>query len=355
MKYLFSIIVLLSSLTATASEKDSCEWIFIYYALYDNDLSRYSDSILLQLSTAAKYENVRVVFQVDKDDSMGMFRYSIGPNGVTTEAIPSEVITSRKQLSNYLDWVNKSYEFDKSAVFFLDHGGGLNEVGQDLQPDSTFLKTNDIRASLSRFNRKNKKTIDLLYLQVCAKASIEPLYEFHDVSSYTLASQKLIGAPNYYYECLFQFANNHPQLNGGDLAQSIATCEQNDMIESLTCIDNGKFDEAKSAFRALNIELNKRGSLTFTQAPLHFDYSKDRYWDLMDFLACLDLQTEAEKEARDRLKGAVKTLVYQKFDATNSPDKFSGISIASLSKDRIRRYWCMRFYREFKMDRLPIE
>lgn len=355
MKYTLSIVMIFSALYSSATPKDTCDWIFIYYAPYDNNLSQYSDSILNQLSTASQYENIRVVFQVDKADSLGMYRYSIGPNGTAVDTISSEESTSGKQLSSYLDWVNTTYVFSRSAVFFLDHGGGLNEVGQDLQPDSTYLKTQDIRKSLRRFNKKNKQQIDLLYLQVCAKASIEPLYELHDLAAYTLASQKLLGAPNYYYEGLFNYAHNHPELNGDHLGLIIPSRDRQDMFESLTCIDNSKFAKVKSDFKTLVSELNQRGEISLTRHPKYFDYSNDRYWDLIDFLDCLNLKTNEEKTARDNLKTSIQELIDRKYVPNGLTDIYCGISIAALSKDRIRAYWSMRFYRDFKMDRLPLE
>ncbi|PWL29614.1 MAG: hypothetical protein DCO96_07595 [Fluviicola sp. XM-24bin1] len=194
-----------------ASEKDSCDWIFIYYAPYDNDLSAHSDTILAQLSTASKYDNVRVVFQLDTDDTLGMYRYSISPSGVHIDTIPSEESTSNEQLQDYFNWIGDNFAFRNSAIFFLDHGGGLDEVGQDLYPDSTFIKVPDIRNVLLSFKYENNVLIDLIYLQVCAKASIEPLYELSEIADYTLACQRYLGAPNYYYKGMLQHVAKIPR------------------------------------------------------------------------------------------------------------------------------------------------
>lgn len=348
-------LALFCSLGTSANPKDSCEWLFIYWAPYDNNLSGHSDTIIAQLSAASQYTNIRVVLQVDTDDSLGMYRYSISPNGVHIDTIPSEKSTSEEQLASYLDWTQEHFSFKRSAVFFLDHGGGLDEVGQDLHPDSTFLTTKTIRRCLKRFNRKNKRLIDLLYLQVCSKSSIEPLYEFHDISKFSLASQKLLGAPNYYYEALFNYVHRHPELMGNHLGRIIASRDREDMFESLTCIDNSKFGKVKADFRRLATELNKRGEVTFSRAPMHFDYGNDRYWDLIDFLDCLDLKNQSEINSRDTLKTSINELIESKFVHQNRPDNFSGISIAALSKDRVRSYWHMQFYKDFRMDRFPLD
>jgi len=356
MKYLFSIVFAFWGLQVNASDKDSCEWIFIYYVPYDNNLSAYADSILNQFSSTAKNENVRVVFQTDKNDTLGMYRYTIDSEGIHTDTIPSELSASGKQLSSYLDWVQSKFFFKKSAVFFLDHGGGLDEIGQDLYPDSTFLTTGAIRKSLRRFKRKTGKLVDLVYLQVCAKSSIEPLYEFHDVAYFTLASQKLLGAPNQYYSGTIENLSLSSCFTGEDLARRIVQAEDHSMYTTLTCIDNAQFGLVKSRFRKLIQLLYQRGEVTITQEPKTYEYGNDRYWDLVDFLECLNLNDPKEIAARDSLTAAIlNDLIVFKKTSAYVKDNFSGISIAVPGKDRTRAYWKMRFFREFKMDRLPVE
>ena len=342
-------------MSSFASQKDTCNWIFIYYAPYDNDLSVYADSILNQLSSASKYDNIRVVFQVDKEDTLGMYRYTIGPNGIQMDSVTTELSTSGATLQAYLDWVNQNFQFERSALFFLDHGGRLDEVGQDLYPDSTFLKITDIRNALHHFNETNNKLVDLIYLQVCAKSSIEPLYELHDVAAYTLACQKLLGAPNFYYKNLLKHAHQNPEITGRNISKIIAVFDRTNMFESLTCINNSKFEKVILEFQFLVEKLEKRREIVFSRAPVNFDYATDRYWDLIDFLDCLDLKRNSEKKARDRIKaGITDGLIEFKYVDASKTDTYSGISIAALSKDRIKAFSHMRFYDDFGLDRLPI-
>ncbi|GAB5423223.1 MAG: hypothetical protein Crog4KO_03700 [Crocinitomicaceae bacterium] len=331
------------------------DWLFIYYAPYDNNLSHYSDSILNQLESVREFENIQVVLQVDKSDSVGMLRYAIGANATTIDTIASEESTSRKSLQAYLRWASETYKFKQSAVFFLDHGGGLNEVGQDLNPDSTFLTTRSIRKPLEKFNKWNQSKVDLIYLQVCAKSSIEPLYEFRDVSHYTLASQQLLGAPNYYYSEVIRQASQNQLTDGLELAKSIALNDREDMISKLTCVDNSQFDLIRSDFRKLTFLLEKKEQLLFKKPPLQYEYANDRYWDLVDFLNCLDLQSQSAIKLRDGLIESIENKLVA-YTYTPVSSDFSGISIAALSKERIGAFWWkMQFYRDFRMNQLPIE
>ncbi len=355
MNRILFILLLFASTQKIGAAQDSLDWLLIYYAPYDNNLSHYSDSILRQLESAKQFDNVRVVFQVDKSDSAGMLRYAIGPQKTTVDTISSEKSTSQKSLQSYLKWASERYNFRRSAVFFLDHGGGLNEVGQDLYPDSTFLTTKSIRRSLAKFNKWNQSKVDLIYLQVCAKASIEPLYEIRDVSHYTLASQQLLGAPNYYYPAVIQQLSQHSLNDGLSLAKSIAMNDREDMISTLTCIDNSQFGLIQSEFRKLTFLLEKKDQLNFNKKPLHYDYAHDRYWDLVDFLTCLDLTATSAIELRDRLIDHIENKLVA-YTYTPVPSEFCGISIAALSKKRIGTYWRrMQFYRNFRMNQLPID
>lgn len=353
----FTILFLfLFSFPFSGLTQDSTDWLLVYYAPYDNNLSQYSDSILTQLESARKYENVQIVLQVDQSNSLGMFRYTIASNGTIIDTIPSEESTSGKELSNYLKWAADNFPSRHSAVFFLDHGGGLNEVGQDLQPDSTFLTTASIQKALKKFNKRRNANVDLLYLQVCAKASIEPLYEFRDVAQFTLASQQLLGAPNYYYSETIKSLSTQPECTGTDLAKAIAVNDREDMFESLTCIDNSQFSLIRTEFSKLVKELEKKSQINFNKAPLHFDYANDRYWDLIDFLNCLDLQTPEEIAARDTLITSIQQhLIAFHHVPQGNTTKYSGISIAALSRDRIRSFWKMRFYRDCMLQKLPID
>ena len=229
----------------------------------------------------------------------------------------------------------------------------MDEVGKDLYPDSTFIKVPDIRNVLLSFKYENNVVIDLIYLQVCAKASIEPLYELSEIANYTLACQRYLGAPNYYYKGMLQHVAKFPEINGEDLATVIAALDQPEMFESLTCIDNANFDQVRHEFRRFITKMDKRNNLSFKRTPKQFDYANDRYWDIIDFLDCLDLKRRIEIKARERLKESIRQLIVFKF--VNEDDGLSGISIAVLNKARIEAYWHLSLYCDSYLHKLPIQ
>jgi hypothetical protein len=69
----------------------------------------------------------------------------------------------------------------------------------------------------------------------------------------------------------------------------------------------------------------------------------------------LDLQSTEETVARDTLTANIQQrLIAFHYVPNGVTTNYSGLSIAALSKDRIRAFWKMRFYRDCLMHKLPI-
>lgn len=353
---LSSLLFLLSFSGWSLTEKDSSEWLLIYYVPYDNNLSKHADTIISQLGIAKELENVNVVLQVDRADSSGMERIRIADGKITRENITDELSTSRKSFQEYLLWIDSQFEFEKSALFLLDHGGAPDEIGQDLTPDSTFLITTDIRKALKKFNRKQKKPLDLIYLQMCSRASIEILYEFRELTDYILASQHNVGAPNYYYKETLQILNDSTKVSGDRLANWITKFEAPEMYHSLTCFDIHMFPSVRNSFVKYLNEVEKRDNLAFHHAPESITYAGDRYWDLKSFLYEVNSTTPEETNAREVLNKSIHEnfIVFHEV-SPSTKIKTNGISIANLSKKRLSDYWHMKFYRDFKLRKLELQ
>jgi len=351
----FSLFVSWSS-KSRAQEVESSEWLFIYYMPYDNDLSHYADTILSQLENAAHLPHVNVVIQLDDNKTTGIQRIRFANGKTIRDTIPSEKITSEAEFTDFLLWTSAHFAFEHSAIFFLDHGGRPNEIGQDLYPDSTFLTTTTIRNGMQQFNKRNKQLVDLAYLQVCSKASLETLYEFSEDTRFTLASQTLLGAPNFYYSKMLTEVNANPQIDGKALAGIIARSEAPEMYSSLTCVDNSAFKTVRKAFVNYVRQVDKRDDLAFVKAPLSLTYGNDRSWDLISFLEAINSKKEVEFAARQKLIDALQKelLVFVEQSPNAIDEGFSGISIATLSQQRLNDFSQMRFYKDFKIKRLDL-
>lgn len=347
--------VVFSTGSSLAQPKDSSDWLFVYYLPYDNDLSGHAQAVIRQLQSAQKYDRVNVAIQMDLADSSGMQRISIVDNTVKIDTIAREKMASKKELKRFLKWTTQSFQFNHSALFFLDHGGRQDEIGQDLYPDSTFLKTKDMHSAIAYFNKRNGRQTELIYLQVCNKASLETLYEFHDLSGYTLASQLLLGAPNYYYEGVFQEIQNFPEIDGGALARHIIYAEDTSMYESLTCVKNAAFPAVREAFVEYVDAINQRPDFGFKKVPKTITYGPDRYWDFKSFLQEINSTDSLELEKRKKIVDVMgsELITFVRF-SPGANTTFSGMSIAALSKQRIQDFHHMKFYRDFRIADLPL-
>lgn len=360
MSFFIRILLVFISLVFSSSlfsQKDSSEWLFIYYMPYDNNLSYLAEDIHSMINNGIKSDNVNAVIQADYTDSIGMTRTSISETGKTTISIEEENSASKKSFDNYLNWVHNNFEFEKSAVIILDHGGKLDEVGLDEYPDTSFLKVTDIRKSLKKFNKKTKDTVDLVFYQVCAKSSIEPLYELADVTKYTMASQVLLGAPNRYYTELFKNIGTKKNLDGKDVASLIANNEAIDMYSMYTCIDNSKLGRFRNYFVEYIKAIDKRVNFGFEAYPIYFDYASERYWDLESFLLSINSTRPSEIALRTKLVDYMndELIVFLKKNQYNAePLDFCGISISALSKSKIRTYRKLKFYRQFRIGKLDL-
>jgi len=354
MRITILLISLFLSFSSTSFSKDSTEWLLIYYVPYDNNLSEYSDSILLQFQNA-NLEKVSVLMLIDRADSSGMVRYKITKEGTSTTNIKSERITHKKHLIQLFRYASKEFNAKCTALFMLNHGGRLNEIGQDLYPDSTFLKLTDLRKSMYRYSYRSGSDIDLLFMQVCAKSSIGALYEVSSGANYTLASQKLLGAPNYYYQKMIDSLNHNPDRDGKELAGIIAKSDRKDMFESLTCIDNDKFYKIRREFLKFISVLEVEKTLKFHNSPNSFNYAGEMYWDLIDFLNQLNLTKEDAKAQRDALIAAItnELIVFVQYSDQSKKGSYSGISILALQKDVIFPYWWkMKFFEDFRINKI---
>ncbi len=339
-----------------AQKVDSSEWLLLYYLPYDNNLSEYADTIITQLTEASQFPNVNIVLQLDNADTTGMLRYYFSEGTLHKEHISSENSSGSIELSNFFGWTNAHFYAPRTAVFFLDHGGRPDEIGQDLFPDSTFLKTRTIVTALKKFNKQRKKSIDLLYLQVCAKASLETLYEFRDISKYTLASQSLLGAPNYYYGDLLESLEKQPFIEGNTLGERIVDFEDSTMYSTLTCVNNSAFKKVRFHFRNYIREIDKRDDLAFTKTPIGVPYGVDYYFDLIDFLNVINSTEPSEIQARKALKEAIQNdlIEFVRISPMATDQGYCGVSIAALSKQRLEDFDHMRFYRDFWIHRLDL-
>jgi hypothetical protein len=360
MKY-FGILLLVIVSISTSAQKSriSTEWLFIYYMPYDNNLSNFADTIVTMIRQGLTSTNVVATIQADTKGSGGMTRFIITSDTVITSSVASDLSAHTTTYSDFLAWNAQMINHQRRGIVFLDHGGKLDEVGLDSYPQEKFLRVDSIREVLKDFNRLTKLKTDLLFLQVCTKASIEPLYELRDCAKFTMASQSELGAPNFYYTSFFKALAKAPAMTSYEVAKSIMTHESHDMYNSLTCIDNLAFPGFKKRFNALieRIPAAKLDFLRSEQYVLH--YYGQTYYDLVGFLKGLELTNEKHAKMRDEFIAYIKNdlIVWHQVERSKEQmyKAYCGLSLFSISRgyrEKTGDYKHIQFFRDFDMNRL---
>ena len=247
--------------------------VLLVWMPYDNDLSAAVGPVLAGLQEGST-GGVEVAVQVDRPDQPGMERVSFVEGVGQTGFVESDDSGSGEALADFLDWAATRYEARRYGLVVLDHGGDLMSVARD---DSTgnWLSMQDIATALVDFDEVEAGEVELLFLQVCGKASVEPLQVVAPAANFTLASQLPLLAPNTWYASGLKAIAEHPEWDGADWAKAIASAEGPGMYWAMTCVDN-------TALQAWEVpELRVQESALLDElASTTWPYAKEVYVDL---------------------------------------------------------------------------
>jgi len=355
MKQLFVILlVILISCNQQDQKKQNFDWLFIYYMPYDNNLSDYGNEIINMLQEGLQTDNIAVVVHADFADSTGITRFVITNNGITESNIIEERSADTKVLSQYLNWIHHNFTADNYFVSFLNHGGKIDELCQDELPENKYLTVDSIAQELKVFNEKTGKKPELLFMQVCAKGAIEPVFELKDCAKFTMFSQNILGAPNYYYQNMLKSVSNKTAMKGEELAITIAENDRSDMYYSFTCVDNQKLDSFGFYFNKFiySVQPDERFSVSIWDI-LEIEYGDQLYWDIVSLLNQLkttNIETEANRQKLiDYLIN--EAVIFHKINPTNNLMKpYCGLSVlANDNENYYTLYNHLNFYKKVKI------
>jgi hypothetical protein len=316
---------------------------------YDNNLSGYKDTIISQIRKGITNDKITVTIQSDEAGN-GIERRIISYKGISSfEKVDSDLSASTAVFGDYLKWAGDNVKAEKTVLVFLDHGGKLDELCQDEFPVSGYLKVDSVARVIEEENRNNNRKLDLLFLQVCAKGSIEPLYEFRNCSRYTLYSQTNLGAPNYYYTRFFETLSKNPEIELPQLSKLIADYERSDMYYSYSCIDNNTFKKFVVDFGNLISEFSKQPENRIRHESVQrYYYENETYYDLKSFLSNLDASDPTLKKAKQLSEYFTdKVLVFNKINPQYDKMKQAcGMNIlAPLKLEYYKKYENLEWFR----------
>lgn len=223
------------------TEAKTWEWVFIYYMAYDNNLDRFGRPILDMLKEGVKNESVAVVTFADFRDKDGMKRYETTTKGETLTQLETEDSADEATLKAQLEWTRDNYKAKRYAVVFLDHGGRLSEMSQDLGPGPSkreWLHSVKVANVLTDWRKSLAGKLELVFIQQCGKGTLENYHAFRLTAPYIMGSQTVVGAPNHYYTSMLEDVCKDTDIDGKQLAELVRKHETNNMFTTYTVVND---------------------------------------------------------------------------------------------------------------------
>jgi hypothetical protein len=284
MKIILVFILLFSITFHGNAQQRNLDWLLIYYLPYDNNLSPLADAIIDQFTAAKTNGKVCIVLQSDLAGPGGMTRYVVDGK-VDSAQLTDDNSGTYAGFRNYLTWVSDNFKAKHYAIVLLNHGGLVNEYGVDEYPAEQWIGIDSLAVAIRDFNSKEGiSKVDLLFEQVCARGTIENLYEFKDVAHFSLASQGLVPAPGYYFTSAFDNLDDGKIKNGVQLADLIVACERRDMYYSYTLIDNSQWKKWMTVFDAYVASFEEKETMVISDSLKVFTYWGGLYYDIESIL-----------------------------------------------------------------------
>ena len=274
---------LLGPAAVMAGPAEKVQWAFLYWLPYDNELARFTPPVLDQLQRGAINSTAVVAVQFDMPGRVGMQRRLFHRTSARSEVVAGHDSSSAEELAQFLEWGARTIPAENYVVAVLGHGGNVDELSQD-QSTQGWMHLDAFAGALDRFKTAIGAKPALLYLQNCNKGTIETYYALRSCAQVTLASQALLGAPNFYYEELLRSLDRDNAATSMEVARRIAEFERHDMLASLVGTDNIRLNELAQrlkplleAVRASGIrELQREDVITYSypdvQGELHADF-----------------------------------------------------------------------------------
>lgn len=360
----FSNLVLFSRkpskaiLSADTNTKQRYNWIFLYWMPYDNDLSDFGAPIINMIASGVQSENILVVVESDFLGAKQLTRSVIAKGKVDTQELDTANSASEEVFAEYLNWAQSQFEADKWAIVVLGHGGQLDEISPDVHPGNSlegiqWMNIKKLSDAIANFNRQISDRVELFFFQNCNKGTIEAHYTLHNAAEYTLSSQTILGAPNYYYERLFQYISNYPQLNGKQLAEKIRQFEGSDMYSSYTVTSNRSFSKIPEKLNpVIDLILLSDSQLINKSKIKIYAYMNEQYVDVVEFFQSITAQAIGDTEKlHDFIAFLNESMIYMVNQGVRHTNfSFSGLGMFLPSnREELEQYRYLPIYSNLKL------
>jgi cysteine peptidase C11 family protein len=263
--------------------------VLAYYMSYDNDLTHCGPVILDALKRGVEGTSLAVTVLVDDAFGDRLVRHVFTSGRHRKKALATDDSTSSAVVEDYLSGVVEELPAERYAVVFLNHGGRVDEMCLDEQPGRGrgpgWLSASGVGDVLRRVRTRMPGRFELLFLQQCARASVDNLYNMRDTAAWVMGSQVKVGAPNTYYEPVLRWLDRHPSSSGLALGRQVMRHDRH--YRTYVCVDGRRIAELPDQLSRVADRLigRSRRSLLFPRRPQPcFEYAGERNYDLLELL-----------------------------------------------------------------------
>jgi hypothetical protein len=222
--------------------KSDYDWVFFYYMAYDNNLEGCGRPILNMLKEGVTSNRVAVVTFADFRDKNGMKRYEATTTGEKETQLEVESSAQESTLKEQLEWTRDNYKADKYVIVFLDHGGALSEMSYDENPGKggtqNWLHAVKVANVITEWRKSLTGKLEFVFIQQCGKGTLENFHAFRDTAPYVMASQTVVGAPNYYYTKAITAVCEKPNVDGKEVSHLFQQHETDNMFTTYTTMND---------------------------------------------------------------------------------------------------------------------
>ncbi|GET38516.1 clostripain-related cysteine peptidase [Microseira wollei] len=354
------------NLPKNMKEKHSYEWLVLYWMPYDNNLSGFASPILEMLTRGVQSDNILVV-ESDFRGAKQLSRHIIAKGKINVEKLATANSASEEIFAEYLNWAKSQFQAEKWAIVFLGHGGRLDEISPDEHPEpnslsvTKWMNIQKLSQIIANFNKELDNRVELVFFQNCNKGTIEAHYTFRDTAKYTLSSQLVLGAPNYYYQSLFEFLGRNPEINGGQLAEKIMEFERSDMYHSYTVTNNLAVRDLPAKINPLIEDIFSSNTDNIKIGEIKsYNYMGDRFVDVVAFFEAIANQSGADKQKCQDFVDFTKKSMIHKFYPNGTMLKsgtdyknFSGLGIfLPRNRQALEQYHYLPVFSDIKLSEL---
>ncbi len=341
------------------------DWILIYWMPYDNNLSYLKHSIIDMLSRGVQHENILVLIESDSCDRDGLSRTTIRKGHVDSQTLEETNSAREDVFASYLSWAKEQYSAENWGVIFLGHGGRLDEISPDEHPEPDvserqWFNIEKVSKIVTEFRSSVEGDVEFVFLQNCCKGTLEAHYTFQHATQYTLSSQTVLGAPNYYYEQLLQFLGSHPRIGGGEAVQRLMGFERSDMYNSYAATYNPAMSGFSSEIHPLIESLVSSSMQRMSAAELQekrwaYTYFGELFVDVIAFFQEMVLRSGLAPDTLNTFTTFFKhQLIYalQESPSTKHPN-LSGLSLfIPAHRKELEKYRYLQVFSDLKLEEL---